>query len=87
MKTPTNNTFFSEWSIRTLTRHTSIVMYFYARNINEHEQNILLEMCIDACVHFRTRRGGHGIKIYTNLFESCGANCFRNFLFYDPIRK
>lgn len=44
-------------------------MYFYTHKItkNETQQNILLEMCSDACFNFRNGAGIYGIKHYSYL--------------------
>lgn len=56
-------------------------LYIHKINNNEAEQNILLEMCSDAGFRFRNGKGIYGIKYTAFYFESCGAGCFRNFLF------
>lgn len=45
-------------------------MYFYIHKIkqNEIEQNILLEMCRNACIHFGDGKDIYGIKQTHNFF-------------------
>lgn len=40
-------------------------MYFYSHKINNHEQNILLEMCHVACLGFRDGTCTYGVILFT----------------------
>ena len=58
-------------------------MYFYIHKINKNEieQNILLEMCCNACIRFGNGKDIYGLKQKHDFLKGCGASCFRN-LFY-----